>query len=469
MAKLRRLGKLADTLLQSHLRDVEAERESERVAQRQRELAAQAFADRVMSNPKLARAFSKAGVNELAGMPISPFAPSDEEVTADIAGTIGKATTPGAVPGDEEVANMLRSEDVPLTSFGADEHTGTGLPTRQTFRPSQNGELPSTVPNFNSVNLDSARQAAAATRARLQPQYDVEHSIDQTYRDETGQQFTRRVPISQAMAQGGLPTERTAAQQGAYEGGTKVASLNTPGLTEAEAKQAGAVAQAQARGQGAGHYPYETPTIFYDADNVAHAVKFGPNGAEEVPLPDDFTRLDSGAGARRLRGTEVETLAALNTAEDEGVKVLTSLHALGLDKSNDLLDPRWTTFAVGTLKIAPQNWAKADLAQRAQFVRAAILRSLMGARPSKYIAEIYNEHVPDSRQTGEQLFHVLNNVMEQVGERRSEMENLTGHEVGELAPVGAKTYQQWLKETGVSNNPEAPDPDIINFMNRPPR
>lgn len=290
MAKLRRVGRLADYLLKTYDASEAAKQQSQLIQQRQQEAAAQAFADKVMSNPAIARSFTKAGVTQLGGMPLEPFAPSDTEVTGGLIGAMGKANTPGAVPGDEEIAAMLQANDVPLASYGGSAHTGTGLPERSTFRPSQNGELPSTVPNMRSQNLDTATQAATGIRARLQPEYDVEHSIDQTYRDESGQQFSGRTTIANALKQGAKPTERTAAQQGAYQGETKLGELNTPGLQAAEDKHNRLQALEQSLGQAQGAHLYTVPKIMYDSDTgQAHAYRSGPGGFEEVELPPGIT------------------------------------------------------------------------------------------------------------------------------------------------------------------------------------
>lgn len=165
-------------------------------------------------------------------------------------------------------------------------------------------------------------------------------------------------------------------------------------------------------------------------------------------LADNARADKTAAKGRPLPASTSDSLAGLNVAEVEGVKVLRSLHDNGLHESNDPLDPRWQKFMVTTLKMAPQDWNKADIQQRTAAINAMLTRGLMGARPSQYVAQIIQQHLPQGDMTGQQLFHVINNVLEQAGERRTEIESLSGQEPGTYAPKSGGTYRQWLDEGG---------------------
>lgn len=155
--------------------------------------------------------------------------------------------------------------------------------------------------------------------------------------------------------------------------------------------------------------------------------------------------------AKPLPANTADNMAGLNVAEVEGVKVLKSLHDGGLDMSDNPIDPRWNKFMVTTLKMAPADWRKADIQQRTAAINAMLTRGLMGSRPSQYVAEIIQQHLPQGDMTGKQLAHVLHNVLGQAGERRTEIESLTGREAGALTPKSGMTYRQYLDSGGASD------------------
>lgn len=166
-------------------------------------------------------------------------------------------------------------------------------------------------------------------------------------------------------------------------------------------------------------------------------------------------------GSKPLPAQTADNLAGMNTAEVEGVKVLRQLKESGLDQSNNPADPRWQKFMVTTLKVSPRDFNKADIQQRTAFVTAVLTRGLMGGRPSQYVAQMIQQHLPQGEMTGSQLYHVMQNVLEQANERRTEVESLSGRKSGSLAPTSGENYSQFLKNTPspyLSTDPNAGTP-----------
>jgi hypothetical protein len=154
--------------------------------------------------------------------------------------------------------------------------------------------------------------------------------------------------------------------------------------------------------------------------------------------------------AKPLPYQAAENAASLNTAEVEGVKVLKALRQSGLDQSNSPADPRWQKFVVTTLKIAPEDFQKADIQQRVAFVNAALTRQLMGGRPSQYVAQILQQHLPQGEMSGQQLTHVLHNVLQQTGERRTELQQMLP---GIKGPASGQSYADYLTELANGTTP----------------
>lgn len=151
--------------------------------------------------------------------------------------------------------------------------------------------------------------------------------------------------------------------------------------------------------------------------------------------------------AKPLPANLTDQMAGLNVAEVEGVKSLRLLDQLkqqtgGVDV-NDPIDPRWQKFMVTVLKMSPDDWKKADVQQRVAAVNAMLTRGLMGARPSQYIAQMIQQHLPQGDMTPAQLRHVLTNVLEQAQERRTEVEGLSGRDLGSLSPKSGETYDAY--------------------------
>lgn len=195
--------------------------------------------------------------------------------------------------------------------------------------------------------------------------------------------------------------------------------------------------------------PSPQPQILQAKDGSQHAILFQNGKATEVPLPDpSLKKVGTGgaAGPKPLPYQQAENIRAMNVADVEGTKVLKALHASGLDTSNDPADPRWTNFVATTLKIAPADFNKADVLQRTSFVQAALTRTLMGGRPSQYIAEMIAKHMPQGTMSGQQLAHIMSNVLEQTAESRKESANLSGRSLESILPVSGQHYQQYLDE-----------------------
>lgn len=194
------------------------------------------------------------------------------------------------------------------------------------------------------------------------------------------------------------------------------------------------------------------PQIFTDKEGNAHAIQFVGGKAVEIPIPSGLTKGGAGGADKPLPYQAAENIKGLNVADVEGTKVLKALHASGLDQSNDPADPRWEQFVVTTLKMAPGDFTKADIQQRTAFVNAALTRNLMGGRPSQYVAQLLQQHLPQGSMTGQQLAHVLTNVLEQTTENRKESANLLKKSYESVLPVSGQYYQQYLDELSGSGS-----------------
>lgn len=164
--------------------------------------------------------------------------------------------------------------------------------------------------------------------------------------------------------------------------------------------------------------------------------------------------LNKAANARKPSFQEVDQVSNMNSAEVQAVKVLQELKKSGLDQSNDPLDPRWNTFLAQTLKIRPQDEGKADSIQRTQYVKAILGRAIMGGRPSQYVMQMIEQHLPDSHMSGKQLTGVIKDVLDELGTKRANMQNFYGpDEASKMEPVGGESYAQWLKSQAAIQSP----------------
>jgi hypothetical protein len=212
------------------------------------------------------------------------------------------------------------------------------------------------------------------------------------------------------------------------ETGTRAAKVTTAGQTS--------------RAQAAGAQAVSEPQAITTDDGTVVWRKFNPTTRQMEDVPGPPTQKAPPGQTRKLLATEVAQLSDINTAEVEGVKLLQYLKQNGLDKSNDPLDPRWNNFLATKLKMAGSPDA-GDAQQRTAFVQAVALRGLMQGRPSKYMAELFGQHLPSGKMTGQKLYQVLNDVLQQGSERRQELGSLTGAGIKE--PVSGQTFSQWQK------------------------
>lgn len=427
MAGLRNVGNLATLLLQQHLRDKAAEKDDQR-AYAIRSLMEDQSAQNNLTQQQ--QQYALAGNNQATLAAIN-------DPTGGIAQRLGKTAL---VPSQSQRQAPLLDEASKADSFDK-LMSPEDFRARVAAQPGGINSLPEFVSGLNTLNEQKGKIQGQNI---FNDQRAAQQAQDKTFNEHLG--------ASNAAAQ-------TAPQD--------VNTFNTIDKGTRDSKAATAGAEANSR--TANDYHYDT---FNDKDGNTHIYETNRFGAHEVGgLPTGMSDKANPAN-RPLTAAQVDNLASLNTAETEGVKVLQTMKALGLDKSNDMLTPRADAFAIQTLKIAPAEWARADAVQRLNYVRGAVLRTMMGARPSQYIAEIFANHVPDQIQSGQQLYHTMHNVLEQVGARRQEIESLTNRQPGSLNPVSGMTYTQWIDANGADNPTgdtmgEHGDPDIMNFMNRP--
>lgn len=245
-----------------------------------------------------------------------------------------------------------------------------------------------------------------------------------------------------------MPGDTGAAKQ---QGFIKTASAKQLDTNADNARQAAQAAEAQRHNRATEEKPPKDPTPHYtfmqgyDADSKPNGVLRGSTLTGQIsPVDTGNKNIKPGAGSKPLPYQAVENISGLNSAEVEAVKVLKALRESGLDQSNDPADPRWNKFLVASLGIAPGDVQKADIQQRTAMVNARLTRALMGGRPSQFVAEMIQQHLPKGEQTGQQLAHVLHNVMQQTGEQRQEIAKLTGKQLQELLPTSGQHYAAYL-------------------------
>lgn len=167
--------------------------------------------------------------------------------------------------------------------------------------------------------------------------------------------------------------------------------------------------------------------------------------------------------AKQIPATIADNTAGINTAEIEGVKILRMLRKMGLQDSNDIMDPRWNQFVVNVLHASPEDWNTADMQQRIGFVNANLTRALMGSRPSQYVAQtIIQPHLPKQDQSFKALGHVLDNVLQQAQERRAEFAHTLGVPLERLNPAGGGSYAEYQKEFGMPTPDASPMFTVVN-------
>lgn len=364
--------------------------------------------------------------------------PTDADQTNKVVAGFSKAGSLSDLPTQEEAVAGQQAATHPIRP--------PGMPA---FLPGQASD--------NSAQQEDVGNLIKTLRARNSREDTLQMQVPskpiRQFDEKTGQETEHYVPENQlagVTSQLGRTNQGEATRQGGITGAEEDAKLD-PTRVKGRVREAGQTAGAQAAAQA----PYKSPDILYDKEQGdAHAFRFGPGGAQELTLPPG---MGGKTPPKPLTAGQVDQLASIGTAETEGVKILQQLKQLGLDKSNDPMDPRWQKFVVGTLGMAPGDFAKADIQQRTAFVNAKVLSNMMKGRPSKYLAELYQQHTPKGEQTGMQLSHVLNNVLGQGVSTREELANYTGHKMPE--PSSGTTFQQWNEMiNNVDQGPQQPPP-----------
>jgi hypothetical protein len=293
----------------------------------------------------------------------------------------------------------------------------------------------------------------AGKKAGLDETFDAQNLQEIKRKNPDGSESSIFVPKRQLGGQE-YTTDLSSQRKGELEGVQKVAAA--PGEIEAgnalenglrKAKVQTASAETGARESTSA--PYH-PTLLSDDEGSTHAVKFGPQGGQDMPIPPGLHQGNGiGANGHRPAPASIVTMnASGNTAEITGVKILASLKNMGLDQSNNWLDPKVTQFMIGTLGMAPNDPAIADVNQRANYVQAALLRTLMAGRPSKYLAELYTKHIPSGTQSPKLLAHQLRLALEEGATQR---QNMKANYPDLPEPLGGMTLAEWLKL-----NPDGP-------------
>ncbi len=259
-----------------------------------------------------------------------------------------------------------------------------------------------------------------------------------------------------AKVNAGTDTEGINAEQAAQLNAAKAKELR-------EAQQGAARLAIEQQNANRERAAADKPEIFFDKDGNPRALTFKGGKAQEVALPAGIAGKGNAPGQRPLPATTADNLALVNSSEVQGVKVLRELKSSGLDTSNNPADPRWQKFMVTTLKVAPADFNKADIQQRTAYVTAALTRGLMGGRPSQYVAQMIQQHMPQGEMTGEQLFHVMSNVMEESSGRRAELEGIQQRAPGSLGPKSGESYAQFLKSLSDTGDTTAPPPKTNPF------
>jgi hypothetical protein len=403
--------------------------------------ARQGLISNILAHPENAAGFVKAAGFDPAmqGVPLDQFQGLADTVgSRQIISSLNQAPSTGAMGADLG----QRFTDVTGQDYGS-------LPLQPAFDLQRfGGEQPDRA---IAPTLQTALSTALARNAQLQQaeRDKVDLARQMKGAEKTGELEATHEGAPTALADKAAAETALGPIQGTNAGLVAAAqydAAHTPERVTAAVNEAARKAGATAAATKAAEAPYQTPMMLYDESGAPTPVRFaldaqGKPVASVVPgLPAGLTK----TAPRKLGATEVDKVSSLNNAEVETVKVLKLLHDTGLDKSKSLSDPRWRSFMMTSLQMAPDDLRKGDITQRTQAVQAILLRQLMGGRPSQYVAEIIKPHLPDANMTGELLAHNLKNVMEQVGQYRAEIEHLAGQQPGKLSPTSGMTYQQYL-------------------------
>lgn len=190
-----------------------------------------------------------------------------------------------------------------------------------------------------------------------------------------------------------------------------------------------------------GHLP-PAPTFVYDTPDPNH-----PGQTIPVVRPKVVTGNPAGTApgtnppkAQKL-GTEeqsfVDTAQGMQKTMD---RINKSIEDAGIQHSNSISD--WSSTQV-------QNWwrkqgfepnqLQADLQQRVGYLRATLLRSLLGGRPNKYVTEIFQSHLPAEFQTPAQIYNTMKLIKQEIQDRYDGIQK--GHGGQPLPTLGGSDQQ----------------------------
>lgn len=387
-------------------------------------------------------------------------APSVTDRLSAVLSGIESADTLSKVPSATGVATTMKAKRVPLITPGPiDPASGR-----------------------NASTLSPELQTALDVRGEKRRSFPAVR-VPGIYNPTTGateEQFVPAIDATQARTFQTAPTPEQAGYNKAAELSTQLTRESELGIPEEQGRQMVRKSNVERPAKAADTFatttasrraalPFEKEMSDYTANQPQIQPIHSPDTGQETLATvrrrsGDITPLTMPAGfesgkARDIPATIADNTAGINTAEIEGVKILRQLRAMGLDRVNDPLDPRWQRFLVNTLKVAPEDLRKADMQQRIGFVNANLTRALMGSRPSQYVAQtIIQPHLPKQEMTGQQLDLVLRNVLEQAQERREQFAGtLFGIDAKTKRPLGVDrlspstgSYKNYLRELGVS-------------------
>lgn len=167
-----------------------------------------------------------------------------------------------------------------------------------------------------------------------------------------------------------------------------------------------------------GHLP-PAPTFTYDTPDPNHPGLTIPVVAPKVVTPGVGAPGTSLPPKAQKLGTEEQTF--VDTAQGiQGTmdRVTKSIEEAGLQHANSITD--WGSTQA-------QNWIRkqgfepeqfqADLQQQTGYIRATLLRSLLGGRPNKYVTEIFQSHLPAEFQTPAQIYNTMRLVRQEIQDR----------------------------------------------------
>jgi hypothetical protein len=193
MAFRRRLGNLAGEILSRRLDRKQAEYQSELIRKRQMEMEGintqQQILSRILQDPDLAERI-RARMPQVAGVDVSSFIPTTDQMGRKAATELSKVTDLAAVPTQEDIQGQYGGR-VPIETL------------------------------------------LAQAEARRKAITGAEKPVEQNYINDAGVKVSERVNPYDAMGRV-FQQERTGEQEGSRKGAEQLATLQTPGLTETQ-------------------------------------------------------------------------------------------------------------------------------------------------------------------------------------------------------------------------------------------